>query len=183
MYIQESIHDMDICWNSAELNWSWHVRFPQNEADTSLSYSHCSCQWIVFVTISCKNRLINKKHPSNFPKYLPLPVRPLKLGIAATGIRTNLSSDAGPGLLLLHVAVTLASVVFRFEEPWVLTLSPTQLPLTQASDTPLLSLQHLYCLEGCNYPTGGLPQILQHYETFYLSSHFILYCDRVWEVF
>ena len=128
----------------------------------------------MFVTISCKNRLINKKHPSNFPKYLPLPVRPLKLGIAATGIRINLSPDAGPGLLLLHVAVTLASVVFRFEEPWVLTL-----PLTQASDTPLLSLQHLNSLESCNYPVGGLPQILQHYETFYLSSHFILYCDRV----
>ena len=132
----------------------------------------------MFVTISCKNRLINKKHPSNFPKYLsPRPS-------TEAWYCSNRDQDKPEFRRRSRSAVAacccaLASVVFRFEELWVLTLPLTQLPLTQASDTPLLSLQHLYCLEGCNYPVGGLPQILQHYETFSLSSHFILNCDRV----
>ena len=147
----------------------------RSEADTSLSYSHCSFQWIVFVAISCKNRLINKKHRSNFPKYLsPRPS-------TETWYCSNRVQDKPelrrPGLLLLHVAVTLASVFFRFEVSWVLTLPLTQLPLTQVtllSSVP--SLQHLYCLEGCNYPVGVLTRTLQHKETFSLISfHFVLW--------
>ena len=146
----------------------------RSEADTSLSYSHCSFQWIVFVAISCKNRLINKKHRSNFPKYLS--PRPSNEAWYCSNRVQDKPELRRPGLLLLHVAVTLASVFFRFEVSWVLTLPLTQLPLTQVtllSSAP--SLQHLYCLEGCNYPvaysyTAAQGNILSHLISFYIVT-------------